>query len=247
MVLLECVVYTPYYPLTVSANKDEKNPFKGFSFDKKGRQETLEKIADTLQIDKKYIKTFESSYSSAAKKLSGYWTKVAVGAVIGIGVILIVLLSHQYEFISLFAAEGLKGAAAISSGLAALGGGAVAAGGFGMAGGWAVLIGGGSLLGASVGSTVGLSIASLGSAAVVSEAAKLQVVLKEIVHAIQKDTMYFQEILLNLNQEISKLRAEIIKLKMASSDNEKKIKNLEESVSLLERLIDDSTQSIKES
>lgn len=124
----------------------------------------------------------------------------------------------------LFAANGLSGAAAISAGLAALGGGAVAAGGFGMAGGIAVLVGGGSLLGATAGTAVGASIASLGSNAVLSEAAKLQVVLKEIVLAIQKDTSYFQQILLNINQQVSQLKSEVIKLKTANEKNKKKIK-----------------------
>ena len=174
MVFLECVLYSPYYPL--SDNKEAYKPFKGLSIDKKGRKETLEKIADILQIDKKYIKIFEDAHSSAVKKLSGYWTKVAMGAGIGIIVILIAIVTFQYEIIAYFAAEGLHGAAAISAGLAALGGGAVAAGGFGMAGGIAVLVGGGSLLGASAGTAVGVSIASLGSNAVLSEAAKLQVV-----------------------------------------------------------------------
>ena len=235
MVFLECVLYSPYYPL--SDNKEAYKPFKGLSIDKKGRKETLEKIADILQIDKKYIKIFEDAHSSAVKKLSGYWTKVAMGAGIGIIVILIAIVTFQYEIIAYFAAEGLHGAAAISAGLAALGGGAVAAGGFGMAGGIAVLVGGGSLLGASAGTAVGVSIASLGSNAVLSEAAKLQVVLKEIVLAIQKDTKYFQQILLNINKEISQLKAEIIKLKTDSANNKKKIKNLEKSVEILEKLV----------
>ena len=234
MVFLECVLYSPYYPL--SDNKEAYKPFKGLCIDKKGRKETLEKIADNLQIDKKYIKIFEDAHSSAVKKLSGYWTKVAMGAGIGIIVILIAIVTFQYEIIAYFAAEGLHGAAAISAGLAALGGGAVAAGGFGMAGGIAVLVGGGSLLGASAGTAVGVSIASLGSNAVLSEAAKLQVVLKEIVLAIQKDTMYFQQILLNINKEIYQLRAEIIKLKTDSANNKKKIKDLEKSVEILEKL-----------
>lgn len=235
MVFLECVLYSPYYPL--SDNKEAYKPFKGLSIDKKGRKETLEKIADNLQIDKKYIKIFEDAHSSAVKKLSGYWTKVALGAGIGIIVILIAIVTFQYEIIAYFAASGLSGAAAISAGLAALGGGAVAAGGFGMAGGIAVLVGGGSLLGASAGTAVGVSIASLGSNAVLSEAAKLQVVLKEIVSAFQKDTMYFQQILLNINKEIYQLRAEIIKLKTDSANNKKKIKNLEKSVEILEKLV----------
>ena len=235
MVFLECVLYSPYYPL--SDNKEAYKPFKGLCIDKKGRKETLEKIADNLQIDKKYIKIFEDAHSSAVKKLSGYWTKVAMGAGIGIIVILIAIVTFQYEIIAYFAAEGLSGAAAISAGLAALGGGAVAAGGFGMTGGIAVLVGGGSLLGASAGTAVGVSIASLGSNAVLSEAAKLQVVLKEIVLAIQKDTMYFQQILLNINKEIAQLKAEIIKLKTDSANNKKKIKNLEESIEILEKLV----------
>lgn len=235
MIFLECVLYSPYYPL--SDNKEAYKPFKGLSINKKGRKETLEKIADNLQIDKKYIKIFEDAHSSAVKKLSGYWTKVAMGAGIGIIVILIAIVTFQYEIIAYFAAKGLSGAAAISAGLAALGGGAVSAGGFGMAGGIAVLVGGGSLLGASAGTAVGASIASLGSNAVLSEAAKLQVVLKEIVLAIQKDTMYFQQILLNINKEIAQLKEEIIKLKTDSANNKKKIKNLEESIEILEKLV----------
>ena len=235
MVFLECVLYSPYYPL--SDNKEAYKPFKRLKKKKKGRKETLEKIADNLQIDKKYIKIFEDAHSSAVKKLSGYWTKVAMGAGIGIIVILIAIVTFQYEIIAYFAAEGLHGAAAISAGLAALGGGAVAAGGFGMAGGIAVLVGGGSLLGASAGTAVGVSIASLGSNAVLSEAAKLQVVLKEIVLAIQKDTKYFQQILLNINKEIAQLKAEIIKLKTDSANNKKKIKNLEKSIEILDKLV----------
>lgn len=238
MVFLECVLYSPYYPL--SDNKDEYKPFKGLSIDKRGRLETLKKFADTLGVDKKYINIFEVAHSSAVKKLSGYWTKVALGAGIGIIIILIIIVTWQYEIISFFAANGLHGAAAVSAGLAALGGGAVAAGGFGMAGGIAVLVGGGSLLGASAGTAVSMSIASLGSDIVLSEAAKLQVVLKEIVLAIQKDTMYFQEILLNINNQISQLKAEIIILKKESSKNKKKIKNLEECVKILDKLINNA-------
>lgn len=235
MVFLESVLYSPYYPL--SDNKDAYKPFKGLSIDKNVRKETLEKIADNLQVDKKYIKIFKDAHSSAVKKLSGYWTKVAMGAGIGIILILIAIVTFQYEIIAFFAAEGLHGAAAISAGLAALGGGAVSAGGLGMAGGIAALVGGGSLLGASAGSAVGVSIASLGSNAVLSEAAKLQVVLKEIVLAIQKDTKYFQQILLSINMEISNLKGEIIMLKNASTDNKKKIKNLEKSIDILEKLV----------
>ncbi len=239
MVFLECVLYSPYYPL--SDDKEAYKPFKGLTIDKDGKQETLEKIAEVLDIDKKYINIFEKAHSSAMKKLSGYWAKVATTAGIGIIVVLIAIVTFQYEIIAFFAAEGLSGAAAVSAGLAALGGGAISAGGFGMAGGLAVLIGGGSLLGASAGTATGVAIASLGSNAVLSEAAKLQVVLKEIVLAIQKDTLYFQNILLSINQKISELKSEIIKLKAQSEVNNKTIKNLEKSVEILEKLVKSNT------
>ena len=235
MIFLECVLYTAYYPL--DTDKEAYKQFKGLKMDKAAKKEELSIIAAMLNIDYKYIKIFEDAYSSAIKKLSGYWTKVAMGAGIGIIVILIAIVTFQYEIIAFFAAEGLSGAAAISAGLAALGGGAVAAGGFGMAGGIAVLIGGGTLLGASAGTAAGFSIASLGANAVLSEAAKLQVVLKEIVLAIQKDTKYFQELLIKIEQQIHNLRQENIKLNRDVENNKKKIKNLEESIKILEKLV----------
>lgn len=236
MVFLECVLYSPYYPL--DTNKDNYKPFKGLKINKTARKEQLKIIAEILNIDSKYIKIFEDSYASSIKKLSGYWTKVAMSAGIGIIVILIAILTFQYEIIAFFAAEGLSGAAAVSAGLAALGGGAIAAGGFGMAGGWAVLIGGGALLGASTGTAAGFSIASLGANAVLSEAAKLQVVLKEIVLAIQKDTAYFQKLLISITQQIQNLQAEKIRLNTEVDKNKKKIKNLEKSIDILQKLID---------
>ena len=235
MIFLECVLYTAYYPL--DTDKEAYKQFKGLKMDKAAKKEELSIIAAMLNIDYKYIKIFEDAYSSAIKKLSGYWTKVAMGAGIGIIVILIAIVTFQYEIIAFFAAEGLSGAAAISAGLAALGGGAVAAGGFGMAGGIAVLIGGGTLLGASAGTAAGFSIASLGANAVLSEAAKLQVVLKEIVLAIQKDTKYFQELMIKIEQQIHNLRQENIKLNRDVENNKKKIKNLEESIKILEKLV----------
>lgn len=238
MVLLECVLYKPFYPL--DTNKDAYKPFKGLTIDNNGRISMLKEISNILDIDYKYIKIFDDSFSSAVKKLSGYWTKVALSAGIGIIVVLIAIVTFQYQIIAFFAASGLHGAAAISAGLAALGGGAISAGGFGMMGGIAVLIGGGTLLGASAGTAAGVSIANLGSNAVLSEAAKLQVVLKEIVLAIQKDTKYFQEILLRVNQQIKQLKDEIVILKANTEKNKSKIKNLEESIKILEKLVNNA-------
>lgn len=182
LVLLECVLYVPYYPVNEDLDVYKKK-YKGLKLNKGKRRETLVSICGLLSINFKYIDVFDKAYSKAFKSLSGFWTKVALSAGIGMIVILIAILTFQYEIITLFAAQGLSGAAAVSAGLAALGGGAVALGGFGMAGGFVVLIGGGSLLGISAGGALGFSIASLGADAVLTEAAKMQVVLTEIVLA----------------------------------------------------------------
>lgn len=236
LLLLECVLYVPYYPLSEDSAIYKKK-YKGLKLNKERRRETLVRICGLLSIDLKYIDLFNKAYSKAFKSLSGYWTKVALSAGIGMIVILIAILTFQYQIIALFAAQGLSGAAAVSAGLAALGGGAVALGGFGMAGGWVVLIGGGSLLGLSAGGAVGLGITSLGADAVLTEAAKMQVVLTEIVLAIQKDTKAFQEVLFNIQRQNSELKQELERLKADSNRDKKRIKNLEKSIEYLEKLI----------
>ncbi len=235
MIFLECVLYSPYYPL--SENKDDYKQFKGLKLNKEKRKETLYHICSLLEIDPQYIERFEKAYSKSIKSLSGYWAKAAVCAGVGLILMLIAIVTFQYQIIAFFAASGLHGAAAISAGLAALGGGAISAGGFGMAGGIAVLIGGGSLLGISAGGAVGMGIASLGAGAVLSEAAKMQVVLSEIVLAIQKDTKSFQEILFNLQRQNQNLKQELSILKAETEKNKKQIKNLEKSIKYLEKLI----------
>lgn len=235
MILLECVLYTPYYPL--NEGKDAYKQFKGLSLAKDKRKEVLYSICSLLSINTKYIQLFENAYSKSIKSLSGYWTKIAMAAGVGMILILVAIVTFQYQIIAFFAAKGLSGAAAISAGLAALGGGAVSAGGLGMSGGIAVLIGGGSLFGISAGVAAGIGVASLGANAVLSEAAKMQVVLKEIVLAIQKDTKYFQEILLNIEKQNYKLRQELLKLRAEAKQDKKRIKNLEKSIEYLEKLI----------
>ena len=108
-----------------------------------------------------------------------------------------------------------------------------------MAGGIAVVVGGGALLGISAGGTVGFLIASIISNAVLGESVKLEVVLREIVLAIQNDTIQFQQILNKLSAEKEALKLELEKLKKAQKDNKKKIKELKKSIEYLERLIKD--------
>lgn len=235
MVLLECVLFSGYYPF----KKEDTKKYKGLSMSKQAKRDVLEKIAkDYLEVDPKYIDLFRKAFENSIKRMSNYWLKV-LGVSLGvIALVLIAILTYQYEILGLFAAEGTSGAAAITSGLAALGGGAIAAGGGGVAAGTAVFVGGGILLGTAVGIPSGLFVATAtNSKLVLSQAAKMEVVLKEIVLAIQKDTAYFQKVLLNLQEQTSALTAELQKMKMDEQNNKKKISELQKSIKYLESVI----------
>lgn len=157
------------------------------------------------------------------------------GGVVAIVVALAVILL-QPEIVALLAPEGLFGAAAANAVMAMLGGGAIAAGGLGIAGGWAVLVGGGFLIGGTVGTTAYMAIASSSSGFVLSQAARLEVVLKEIIMGMQNDTKLFQEILLNQQTQIYSLKNELKKLQENEKENKEKIKNLKKSIDYLEKL-----------
>lgn len=235
MVLLECVLFSAYFPF----KKEDAKKYKGLKMSKKPKHEMLEKIAKVfLGVDAKYIRLFEKAFEKSIKRMSNYWIKV-FGVSIGIVVItLIAIFTFQYELLGIVAAEGTSGAALITSGLAALGGGAVAAGGGGVAVGTAVFVGGGILLGSAVGVPSGFIVATAtNSKLFLTQAAKMEVVLKEIVLAIQKDTAYFQKILLNLQSQTASLTAELQRLKMDEESNKKKISELKKSIKYLESVI----------
>lgn len=235
LVLLECTMFTPYFPMTEVAAKDKQ--YKGLTWDREVRKKSLRTITAWLGIDENFIKQFENCYSQAVKKMTNYTGKVLVAAGIGIAAVALAFLTAGGSIIGLFAAEGLYGAAAISSGLAALGGGAVAAGGMGVAGGLAVLVGGGAILGAGVGGSLGMALATTSPDSVLSESAKIWVVLKEIVMGVMNDSQRAQEILGSMADQIVSMKKELAQLKLVQVENETKIKNLQKSILYLERLM----------
>ena len=241
LILLECCFLAAYTPLGGTQEEIEESGklFAGLKLDKESRKKTLLEIAALLDIDSKYVEVFEKSKKAAFKRLSNYWYKVAVSAGVGLLIAIILLIPGVREIAMGVAPEGLHGAAAVQAGLAALGGGAISAGGLGMAGGFAVVVGGGALLGIGAGGSVGLLIASNNSKAILGESVKLEVVLREIVLAIQNDTLQFQQILNKLSAEKEALKLELERLKKAQKENQKKIKELKKSIDYLERLIKD--------
>ena len=108
-----------------------------------------------------------------------------------------------------------------------------------MAGGVLVIVGGGALLGGVVGgAALAGQVALFGSSPkfALSLAAKLDVVLREIILNEQKDIKMAQAILNSYKENIVELKSAITKLKLENDNNKTQIKNLEESVTYMENI-----------
>ncbi len=231
MILLEVSLFSAYFPLD-----GDKKKYKGLKF--KRNKSLLEHYAGALKVDGALIEKYINKYKSAIKGLTGYWKKVLISG--GIGAI-VVAITGGFAAPAIGGALGtalsggtLFGAAAVSSGLAALGGGAIAAGGMGIAGGIAVIVGGGVVLGGALGSTTGRLLVA-NPTFILSEAAKLEVVMREIVLLGQKDIRLAQELIKEQRKAINKLENEVIELSADREKNKERIKNIEKSINYLRK------------
>ncbi len=252
LILLEASLFSPYFPL---GSKSESSSKAGLQeqFKKKIVQIRPLKIQDRtmskkrlyhyafmFDIEKDTIDKFIKSYSKAIDGLTGKKMKLIGGALIGIALLAITAGYAAPIVGAAFAPTGLYGAAAISAGLAALGGGAIAAGGMGIAGGLVVVVGGGALLGGGLGVGIGAGVNTIiktSAKFALTEAAKLEVVMKDILLSQQKDVRFIQEIIREQRLAISSLEDELLKMKIDSKSQKEAIKNLEEAISYLKKAL----------
>jgi tetratricopeptide (TPR) repeat protein len=235
LILLEVTLFNPYYLLGDSS--DEK--FKGLKItDEEKLTKKLEVFAIHLGIASNCVRRFKSNYKEAIEGIKGGinpWLIGVFGA-IALAVVAVFATPVIAGLLAPILAPGLSGAAAVSAVLAALGGGAIAAGGFGMAGGLAVIVAGGSILGASAGVGIGSLFAQSPDTAL-TLAAKLEVVMKEIV-CIQKDIRLAQEILKEQRQAIRSLEDKLDNLHMNKEKNQQQIENLKKAIEYLKKALE---------
>lgn len=234
LILLESTLFSSYYPLS-----GDIKPYKGLKF--KSDVSVLEFYAGKMRIDPLYVTNFLKAYKSSIRGISDYWKKVILTGLIGA---IIVAITAGAAAPAIGGALGtalsggtIFGAAAISTGLAALGGGAIAAGGLGIAGGIAVIVGGGAILGGTVGSTTGRLLVQ-NPTFVMSQNAKLEVVMKEILLTGQSDVRLVQELIKEQRNAIHNLENEVIDLKKNRENNKDRIKNIEKSLTYYKRSAD---------
>lgn len=239
LAMLESTLFVPYFPL--SDDKDEIKRCKALHF--KPQTECLKGLAkDTGIMDPEYIDRFGKTYKKTMDKLTGKGMKVALGAVSVVaasaavaatagalaGPIAVALVGSGFTY---------SGAALTAASLALLGGGSIAAGGAGMAGGIAVIVGGGALLGAAGGgaAVTTVNILAKGSPSMMlSQAAKLEVVLKEILLNAQNDVQSAQKVIDNLFNQINDLQREKTTLEAEEKKNKADLDNLKKSLGYLE-------------
>ena len=254
VIILEACLFKPYYPIFVTDSNDEKiqkqyekknKDIGEITFDEKVGIEVCKEFCKYMDLDEKVVETFIKSYNKAIDSITKFWTKVLIGT--GLGILVFAIAAAVWATTigaALVAGTGLTGAAASSAGLALLGGGAIAVGGFGMAGGIAVVVGGGAVLGGVMGgSTAMLFMASPDIA--LSQAAKLEVVLKEIILGQMKDIKLAQEILKKQGECIIELRKKLQAEELKNKKNEEAIKNLKKAIEYLEEAFKDNKKFVK--
>lgn len=235
---LESLAFTPY---TALGSKQDKK-YKKCSFNEK---EATKMIADFFveqgEISKDKVLRIEKCLNKSINKISGKGQKIAIRVVSVVAVTALAALAAAlmapHIAVALVGAQfqGLGGAALTSACLAALGGGAIATGGFGMAGGVAVIAGGGALLGIASGSTAAGIVGTIASSPnfVLSQSAKLETILKEIILNSQQDVAAAQKIIDQCQMTINELNKQLTELQIKDSKNKKDIKNLKKSISYI--------------
>lgn len=242
LLILECIAFTPYFPL--SEDKDENKKYSKCKFNSNAGYAYLKNmLTNTGCVSDDMVERLRKAYQQnmdriSNKRLIALIRVISIIAVAGIaaaitagaaGPIAVALVGGQFA--------GLHGAALVSACLALLGGGAIAAGGAGMAGGVAVIAGGGALLGLAGGGAVNAAIALSAKSPdfTLTQAAKLETILKEIILNAQKDVVSAQAIIARYKDQIAEMQKEIAEKELENEKNKKDIQNLKKSLEYMKR------------
>ncbi len=256
LVLLESMLFEPYYPLSIEKDKKGNNaPSKKYDalkmpmvgYRKAEGDNYLDTLFAGIYCEPAYVKRLRKSYDKVTHELNEV-LKATMTTVVITAAITVATICTASTFAPVIATAlvgshfaGLSGAALTSACLAYLGGGAIAAGGFGMAGGTAAIVAGGSILGLGVGAGVGGAVGAagiMGKKATIQQSAKLMVSVREIFLNDEQDVEYSNTIYEQYVEKITEIEKGLVELKLkadvAVKDEKKelklKIKQAEDSV-----------------
>lgn len=252
LVLLEAMIFEPYFPISVEKNNkgeeipskkydDLKKMFNGFDqyqgdlfldsvFDLYGEYNFVLRLRDTYKRTLKELRKKIKIKPTNIIVMAASIVAIAVSAGFFAGPIAVALVGSEFA--------GLSGAALTSACLAYVGGGAIAVGGAGMAGGTVAIVGGGAILGAGAGTIVN-AIGGIGKDIAELQSAKLIVSMKEIFLNDEKDIEYSNIILKEYISNLSELEKKIVDLKLKENTaNEEEKSKLKKEIEELEEIAD---------
>ncbi len=227
LVLLEAMLFEPYYPLSLETNKKgEEVPskkYKGLHLNKSGGDNYLDLMFSGTYCKKGYVKRLRKCYDKCLRELNEV-LKTVIKTLSITAVMTIVAVATAGAFAPAVAVAlvgsnfaGLSGAALTSACLAYLGGGAIAVGGAGMAGGTMAIVGSGAVLGLGVGAGVGgvAGAAGLvGKRSTIMQSAKLLVSVREIFLNDEKDIEFSNSIYEKYLESIMQIEKGIIEIQL---------------------------------
>lgn len=256
LVLLEAMLFEPYYPLSIEKDKKGNDiPSKKYdalkvplaAFRKNEGDNYLDTFYPNSYCQLGYVKRLRKCYVKVTREMNEF-NKTVIKSLSITAVITVIVVFTAGAFAPTIATvlvgsqfAGLSGAALTSACLAYLGGGAIAAGGLGMAGGTAAIVGGGAILGLGVGAGVGGAVGAvgiMGKKATIQQSAKLMVSVREIFLNDEHDLAYSNTVYEQYVEKITEIEKGLVELRLkedvAGKEEKKKLKleimNAEESV-----------------
>lgn len=253
--VLEAEFFVPYFPLEVKeeTGKNGKKKiihskkYKGIKWDKS--EWLKEYIAAQGIIEAEFIERIRKAYKKSHDRLTGRINKLIYT---GLGMAAVTALTFAVAALAAPAIAvllvgpqfaGLHGIALINACLAFLGGGAIAVGGAGIAGGTALIAGGGAVLGLTVSAAGAGGAHALGVFSnpdlALSQTARLEVTMKEIILNSQHDTRLAQVILERMTETVKELNNRLIDLELDAKANKDDIGNLKKCIDMFKKSRDE--------
>lgn len=231
IVVLELIEFVAYSSL----GKEEDKEYKKLKFNVDRCYEYIKGFILSQQyLSAETIDRLDKTYMKSMSRISGRVGKlvtklIAVVAVSAIAAALTATFAGPIA-VALFGKEfvGLSGIALTNACLAMAGGGAIAVGGLGIQGGIITLAGGGALLGLAAGGTAAGASAILTSSPdyTLTQAAKLETILKEVILNAQQDVLTAQKIIQKYKDQIVELGKQITEMELREEKTAKELKNI---------------------
>lgn len=256
LVLLEAMLFEPFYPLGIEKDKKGndvpskkykslQNPINGYR--RSSGDDFIDSFFTGAYYKQGYIKRLRKCYGKVVLEMKEVLKGVLIGGAITAGIVITTIATAGALAPAIAVAlvgsnfAGLSGAALTSACLAYLGGGAIAIGGAGMAGGTIAIVGGGAVLGIGAGLSIGGAVGAvgiLGKQNTILQSAKLLVSVREIFLNDEHDVEYSNTVYEQYVQNIMDIEKGIVELRLqmdVANGKEKKelqgkIKKAEESV-----------------